>query len=70
MLATKNLTQKRPSKKLVYKFIGLFRIINKIGAQAYRLFLPPIYKIYNIFYISLLEPYYRREGGIVPKTFI
>ena len=70
MLATKNLTQKRPNKKLAYKFIGLFKIINKIGAQAYRLLFPPTYKIYNTFYILLLEPYYRREGGIAPKTFI
>ena len=51
MLTIKNLKQKRSNKKLFHKFINLFRIVDKIKTQIYRLFLSIIYRIYNIFYI-------------------
>ena len=38
----------------------LFRIINIIDKQTYRLLLFSKYKTYNIFYISLLKFYYIR----------
>ena len=62
ILVIKNLKQKRLSKKLSYKYVRPFRIIDKVGAQAYRLLLPSLYRIYNIFYISLLEPYNLRAS--------
>lgn len=61
MLATKNLKQKRPSKKLSHKFVRPFRITDKVGAQAYRLLLSSFYRIHNTFHVSLLEPYHHRE---------
>ena len=70
MLATKNLKQKRPSKKLSHKFVGPFRIVDKIGAQAYRLLLPSTYKIHNTFHVSLLEPYHHRECGEIADEFM
>ena len=70
MLKIKNLKQKRLNKKLFYKFMNLFRIINKIKAQAYRLFLSIIYRIYNIFHIFLLKPYYNRDCDDASKPFI
>ena len=70
MLATKNLKQKRPSKKLSHKFIGPFKIIDKVGAQAYRLLLPSTYRIHNTFHISLLEPYHLREGDEKAENFM
>ena len=70
ILATKNLKQKRPSKKLAHKFVGPFRITNKVGAQAYRLLLPKAFRIYNVFHMSLLEPYQYRAGGKGADTFI
>lgn len=70
MLATKNLKQKRPSKKLSYKFVGPFRIVDKVGAQAYRLLLPSKYCIHNTFYISLLEPYHLRNCGDAAEVFM
>ena len=51
MLIIKNLKQKRLNKKLFYKFMNFFRIVDKIKAQAYRLLLSIIHWIYNIFYI-------------------
>lgn len=62
MLATKNLKQKRPSKKLAHKYVGPFRIIDKVGAQAYRLLLSSLYRIHNTFYMLLLEPYHLRAS--------
>ena len=43
ILTIKNLKQKRSNKKLFYKFINLFRIVNKTKAQTYRLLLFIIY---------------------------
>ena len=47
-----------------------FRIINKIKAQTYRLLLSIIYRIYNIFHISLLKPYYNRDHDDASKPFM
>ena len=47
-----------PKKKIGARFVGPFRIRDAIGSQAYRLSLPTSYRIYNVFYMSLLEPYY------------
>ena len=62
LLSTRNLKQKRPSKKLSHRFVGPFRVENKIGEQAYRLTLPNTYRIHNTFHVSLLEPYLHRAG--------
>ncbi|EMF16639.1 uncharacterized protein SEPMUDRAFT_32880, partial [Sphaerulina musiva SO2202] len=37
LLSTKNLRLKVPTKKFVDKFVGLFKVINIVGKQAYRL---------------------------------
>lgn len=70
MLSTKNLKQKRPSKKLSHKFVGPFKIIDKVGAQAYRLLLPQIYRIHNTFHVSLLELYHLRDCGAASEDFM
>ena len=70
MLATKNLKQKRPSKKLSHKFVGLFRIVDKVGAQAYQFLLLSKYRIHNTFHVSLLEPYHLRNCGNAAKVFM
>ncbi len=62
ILLAQNLKQKRLKKKLLYRFIGPFLILDAIRKQAYRLALLKILLIYLVFYISLLEPYKRREG--------
>ncbi|KAL9528912.1 hypothetical protein SMMN14_07977, partial [Sphaerulina musiva] len=37
LLSTKNLRLKVPTKKFVDKFVGLFKVIDIVGKQAYRL---------------------------------
>ena len=63
MLLIKNLKQKRLNKKLSNKIINLFIIRNVVDKQAYRLALSLIYRIYNVFYMSLLELYRRRDNN-------
>ena len=70
LLSTKNLKQKRPSKKLSHKFAGPFRIEDKVGAQAYRLTLPNTYRIHNTFHVSLLEKYHHRAGDVAAESML
>jgi hypothetical protein len=55
-LFTRNLKTRRLFKKLNWKNIRLFEIIESIGTRAYRLALPEIMKIHNVFHVNLLEP--------------
>jgi hypothetical protein len=55
-LLIKNLKTKRPSQKLDYKKVGLFRIKRVKGLVDFKLDLPKGTRIYSIFYISLLKP--------------
>ena len=54
-LVIKNITIKRPSKKLNYKYIGPYLVIKKILKNNYELNLLLKVRIYLIFYISLFE---------------
>lgn len=54
-LATKNIETKRENKKLDYKYIGPYKIIEKISENNYRLDLPPKVRLHPVFHISLLE---------------
>ena len=67
MLRAKNIRQLRPSVKLADRYLGPFEVLEVIGThrQAYRLELPPSYRIHNVFHVSLLEPWYPRAGAIV-----
>ena len=62
-LSTKNLRFKAAERKLVPRFIGPFRVLEKIGLQAYRLALPEKYaRLHNVFPVQLLEPWHVRAG--------
>ena len=54
-LAIKNIITKKLSKKLDYKYLGLYKVIKKILKNNYQLDLSPKVRIYLIFYISLFE---------------
>ena len=63
LLSTKHINlAHEPSKKLSSKFIGPFRVQNAVGTQAYRLFLPPHYRIHNVFHVCLLERWNSRSN--------
>ncbi|SJL12751.1 uncharacterized protein ARMOST_16182 [Armillaria ostoyae] len=56
-LDTTNLHLARPKKKLDDKRVGPFLILEKRGPSAYKLKLPPTWKIYPVFNETLLTPY-------------
>jgi transposase InsO family protein len=62
ILSTKNIKTKRVKKKLDFKWIGPFKVLDRVGSQAYRLSLPAQYPIHDVFHVSLLEPYRSRPG--------
>ena len=54
-LTTKNIITKKPSKKLDYKYLKLYKVIKKISKNNYQLDVPLKIRIYPIFYILLFE---------------
>lgn len=67
LLSTKNLKLDGPSKKLSRAFTGPFRVAEPVGAQAYRLYLPPGSRVHPVFNVSRLEPYRRRLDSGEPE---
>ena len=70
ILFTKNLKQKRFSKKLFHKFVDPFKVKNKIKSQTYCLTLFNTYRIHNIFYMFLLKRYYYRTNDAKTKSML
>ena len=56
-LKTTNLTTERPNKKLDYKFVGPYEIVEQVNEVSFKLKLPYSMKVHNIFHASLLELY-------------
>ncbi len=57
-LDTSHLKLPHQKAKLTPKHLGLFKIIQEISPVAYRLELPPNWRIHYVFHASLLTPYY------------
>lgn len=56
-LNAKNIRTTRPTKKLDYRKLGPFRIVEKISSHAFKLGLPlSLKRIHPVFHVSLLEP--------------
>jgi transposase InsO family protein len=61
-LSTKHLKLKYP--KLSPRWIGPFRVLERIGGQAYRLALPNKYsRLHPVFSVQMLEDYHRRDNA-------
>ena len=56
-LDARNIPTTRPMKKLEPKKYGPFRILQKIGRAAYKVKLPPGWRIHNVFNEILLSPF-------------
>ncbi|XP_073121963.1 uncharacterized protein [Henckelia pumila] len=52
--------------KLSPRYIGLFEILEKVGARAYRVALPPnVEGIHNVFHISMLKKYVVNPSHVI-----
>ena len=54
-LNSKNISTRRPLRKLYHRCLGQFKILEVISTLAYRLELPLDLKIHNVFHVSLLD---------------
>ena len=66
MLSIKNLKNARSKKKLFYKFIGSFEVVDVMSAQTYRLRLFEKWRIHFVFHVSLLKSYH--ENASITKS--
>src|SRR5215216_4468540 len=64
VLNGKNIKTRRPSRKLNFKGFGPFKILKVISPTAVRVELPKHWRIYNTFYVLLLEPYRESARGL------
>jgi hypothetical protein len=53
------------SRKLMPRWVGPFKVLQKVGKMAYRLEMNPGWRIHPVFHVSLLEPY-RSDGRVQP----
>ncbi|GAV70821.1 Chromo domain-containing protein [Cephalotus follicularis] len=52
--------------KLTPRFIGPFEILERVGAVAYRLALPPsLADVHNVFHVSMLRKYHPNPSHIL-----
>ncbi|XP_071906064.1 uncharacterized protein [Coffea arabica] len=61
----------RKGKKLQPRFIGLYKIIQRVGNVAYKLELPPsLSRIHNVFHTSMLKKYHPDPSHILQRKSI
>jgi hypothetical protein len=67
LLSTKNMMLKHAerSRKLMPRWVGPLKVLQKVGNLANRLEMNPGWRIHLVFHVSLLEPY-RSDGRVQP----
>jgi hypothetical protein len=66
LLSTINFKLAHPgTRKLLPKWVGPFKVIERIGKVVYKLELPPNLKMHNVFHVQLLKKY-RDNGKVQP----
>ena len=55
-LSTSNLPLKHGSRKLAARWAGPFKLVESVSAEAWRLALPPHWRIHDVFHSSQLKP--------------
>ena len=69
LLKTTNLKFKgSPSRKMMPKWVGPFRVLERIGTLAYRLELPRCLPVHNVFHVELLKPFVLGSRSQPPTT--
>ena len=61
LISNRHMKSTRPKKKLDWKFVGPGTILAQVGPQAYRVSLPELGRVHQVFHVSLLEPYKQRS---------
>jgi hypothetical protein len=66
-LSTLNFKLAHPgTRKLLPKWVGPFKVVERVGKVAYKIELPPnLSKMHNVFHVQLLKPY-RDDGRVRP----
>ena len=52
------------TRKLAAKWAGPYRVVASVGPVAFRLALPPAWKIHDVFYVSQLCPAFGFDGSV------
>lgn len=52
--------------KIAPKYAGPFKVIQKVGAAAYKLLLPPAAKVHSVFHVSLLKKKVGKKEVVTP----
>jgi hypothetical protein len=71
LLSTINFKLAHPGmRKLLPKWVGPFKVVERIGKVAYKVELPPNLKMHNVFHVQLLKPYRGKVQPPPPPTEI
>ena len=57
-------------KKLSYKFMSFFKVIDVVNAQTYRLKLSKQWRIYSVFHVFLLKLYHKNLSVVASSEMI